>query len=105
MEILKTLPNNHLLVVKFYKDMFLACGDHQVEILLNFALYLVVQQHDVLEALELLKSKANKPKFRESLLHKAYIGLFEYLVNEKNSVNSTKLQGMSFLFQTDLHKN
>ncbi|XP_046864954.1 TATA box-binding protein-associated factor RNA polymerase I subunit A-like isoform X4 [Xenia sp. Carnegie-2017] len=50
--------------------------------------------HDVLEALELLKSKANKPKFRESLLHKAYIGLFEYLVNEKNSVNSTKLQDM-----------
>ncbi|XP_046864952.1 TATA box-binding protein-associated factor RNA polymerase I subunit A-like isoform X2 [Xenia sp. Carnegie-2017] len=94
LEILKTLPNNHLLVVKFYKDMFLACGDHQVEILLNFALYLVVQQHDVLEALELLKSKANKPKFRESLLHKAYIGLFEYLVNEKNSVNSTKLQDM-----------
>jgi hypothetical protein len=76
--------------------MFLACSDYQVEVLLNFALYLVLQQRDVAEALELLKSKSNKPKFEQSLMHKAYTALFEALLHQPNlpkKTESTAMQG------------
>ena len=74
--------------------MFLACSDHQVEILLNFALYLVLQQRDVVEALELLKSKSYQPQFIQSLMHKAYIGLFEYLLSQPTKNQSMENQGL-----------
>lgn len=94
LEILKSLPHCHMLVQKFYKDMFLACADHQPEILLNFALYLVLRQRDVVEGLELLKSKSSKQKFNQSLMHKAYIGLFEYLLHQPKKMESTQPQGL-----------
>jgi hypothetical protein len=99
LEILKSIPHNHMLVLKFYKNMFLACADHQVEILLNFALYLVLRQHNVVEALELLKSKSNKVQFNQSLMHKAYIGLFEYLLHQPTKTEPTRFQGMQFFPQ------
>ena len=83
-----------MLVQQFYKNMFLACSDHQVEILLNFALYLVLQQNDVGEALELLKSKSHKPQFNQSLMHKAYTALFEYLLHQPKKNQSMGIQGL-----------
>ena len=94
LEILKSIPHNHTLIVNFYKSMFLACSDHQAEILLNFALYLVLRQRDVVEGLELLKSKANKPQFQSSILHKAYMALFEALLHQPKKTESTGIQGM-----------
>ncbi|XP_028405068.1 TATA box-binding protein-associated factor RNA polymerase I subunit A-like [Dendronephthya gigantea] len=101
LEILKSLPHCHMLVLKFYKDMFLACADHQPEIVLNFALYLVLRQRDVVEGLELLKSKSSKQKFNQSLMHKAYIGLFEYLLHQPKKTESTQPQGMETYFSED----
>lgn len=69
-----------MVCLQYYKNMFVACHDNRQEILLNFALYLVLRQQDVTEALELLKSKASIHPFRHDVMHKAYIGLFEYLL-------------------------
>ncbi len=87
-----------MLVLKFYKNMFLACRDHQREIVLNFALYLVLRQRDVLEGLELLKSTSNKLEFEQSLMHKAYIALFESLLHQPKKTESTVIQGIKQIF-------
>ena len=82
-----------MLVVKFYKNMFLACADHKQEILLNFALYFVLHQRDLVEALELLKSKSNILEFNQNLMFKAYIGLFEYLLHQERKTGHSREQG------------
>ena len=105
LEILKSIPHNHTLVVKFYKSMFLACSDYQAEILLNFALYLVLRQHDVVEGLELLKSKANIPQFQSSHMHKAYMALFEALLYQPKKTESTEIQAVDIFDSEDEDEN
>ena len=105
LEVLKSIPHNHTLVVKFYKSMFLACSDYQTEILLNFALYLVLRQHDVVEGLELLKSKANKPQFQSSVMHKAHMALFEALLYQPKKTESTVIQAVDIFDSEDEDEN
>lgn len=83
--------------------MFLACADHQQEILLNFALYLVLRKRDVIEGLELLKSKSSKQQFNQSLMHKAYIALFEYLLHQPKKTESSAMLGLDFSDSEEEH--
>lgn len=91
-EVMSNNPRSYSHLSQFIKNMFVICGPFRIELLLDYAMYLVQHNSDITEANELLTTKLSDKSLQSSVLLRAYTGLFAYLSWKKSKIQLDKKQ-------------